>query len=144
MKRVRAASALFALLVWVLVAAPRQASSVRDHLEFGWKHVLEPVGEIRREQYGPDFQAAIERIAAEIPPRAEYRLVASRNPGCEPMWVRAALAPRVPRSLGPESALRRQELEALLAQSPRVFVVGCSGGAPALLSADTLPGSVAR
>ncbi len=141
MKRARAAAALLALLLWVLAAAPRQAADARDHLEFGWKHVLDPVGQIRREQYGPDFQAAIERIAAEIPPNAEYRLVESRNPGCEPTYVRAALAPRVPRTLGPESALRRRELEALLAQSPRVFVVGCSGGAPVLLSADTLPGS---
>jgi hypothetical protein len=57
-------------------------------------------------------------------------------PGCNPYWIRSALVPRTPRSLGPESALRPDDLKVLTAASPRVYVVGCTGGVPALLSAD--------
>jgi hypothetical protein len=140
LRRVRAAASLLAVGVWALAATPRQAANVREHLRFAREHFLDPVGRIRREQYGQAFQAAVERIAAEIPPGAEYRLVESRNPDCDSYWIRSALTPRWPRSLGPESELRREDLESLLAESPRVFVVGCAGGAPALLSPAPPPG----
>jgi hypothetical protein len=145
LRRARAVAALLAflaLLVWVPAAASRQAANVTEHLRFAREHVLDPVGRIRREQYGAVFQAAVERIAAEIPADAEYRLVESRDPGCDPYWVRSALVPRAPRSLGPEAGLRRENLETLLARSPRVFVVGCNDGAPVLLSAGAPPESV--
>jgi hypothetical protein len=137
LRRARAAAALLAflaLLVWVPAAVSRQAANVTEHVRFAREHVFDPVGRIRREQYGAVFQAAVEQIAAEIPPDAEYRLVESRNPGCDTYWIRSALAPRWPRSLGQGAALRREDLEALLARRPRVFVVGCAGGTPALLT----------
>lgn len=137
MRRARATASLLALLVWAVAAAPRQAANAWNHLVFARRHVLDPVGRIRREQYTPAFQAGIERIAAEIPRGGEYRLVESRDPGCFPYWIRSALVPRTPRSLGAESALRPRDLQALLARSPRVFVVGCTDGAPALLHAAT-------
>lgn len=141
MTRARATAAILVFLVWAVAAAPRQISQVREHLVFARQHVLDPLDQIRRLQYGLIFQAAIERIAAEVPPGAEYRLVESRDPGCNPYWVRSALVPRAPRSLGAESALRPEELQALLARSPRVFVVGCTDGAPALLSATAANGA---
>jgi hypothetical protein len=140
LRRVRAAVAFLALLAWVLAAAPRQAANVSEHLRFAREHIFDPLGRIRREQYGSAFQAAIERIAAEIPPGAEYRIVETGDPGCNAYWIRSALAPRWPRTLGPESALRREDLDSLLARRPRVFVVGCAGGAPALLVSGPPPG----
>lgn len=136
MTRVRAFAAGLALLVWAIAALPRQADEAWRHLEFARMHVKEPLAKIRREQYGPLFQEAIERIAAEIPPAAAYGLVESGDPGCDPYWIRSALVPRTPRSLGPESALRPEDLRALTSASPGVYVVGCTGGFPALLSAD--------
>jgi hypothetical protein len=136
--RVRAAAAGLALLVWAFAAVPRQADKAWSRLEFARLHVRDPLGKIRREQYGPVFQEAIERIASEIPPGAAYGLVESRSPGCSPYWIRSALVPRTPRSLGPESALRPEDLRALTTASPRVYVVGCAGGAPALLDPDTI------
>jgi hypothetical protein len=117
----------------VLAALPRQAANVRAHLAFGRAHLADSLGEIRRAQYGPAFQEAIERIAAEIPRDAAYRLVESRAPDCNPYWIRSALAPRAPRSLGAEAALRPEDLRARTAATPRVWVVGCVDGAPALL-----------
>lgn len=133
MTRVRAAAAGLALLVWAFAAVPRQAVKAWGHLEFARMHVRDPLAKIRRSQYGPAFQEAIERIASEIPPGASYGLVESRSPGCSPFWIRSALVPRTPRSLGPESGLRAEDLRALTASSPRVFVVGCAGDAPSLL-----------
>jgi hypothetical protein len=138
--RVRAAAAGLALLVWALAAVPRQAGNAWSRLEFARTHVRDPLGAIRRLQYGPAFQEAIERIETEIPPDASYNLVESLSPGCSPYWIRSALVPRTPRSLGPESALRPEDLRALTAASPRVFVVGCAGDAPALLG----PGAAAE
>ncbi|MBK9062728.1 MAG: hypothetical protein IPL89_05970 [Acidobacteria bacterium] len=142
MTRVRAAAAGLAFLVWALAAFPRQASNVFSHLGFSKRHVADSLGEIRREQYGPAFQEAIERIASEIPPGAEYGIVESPDPGCNAYWIRSALVPRTPRSLGPESALRPEDLRALTTASPRVFVVGCAGGAPGLLGPDPPTGVV--
>lgn len=139
--RARATASLLALVVWAVAAVPRQAANAWSHLVFARRHVLDPIGRIRREQYGDAFQAGIERIAVEIPPDGEYRLVESRDPGCDAYWIRSALVPRAPRSLGAESALRPEELQALLARSPRVFVVGCTDGAPALLSATATNGA---
>lgn len=133
MTRVRAAAAGLALLVWALAALPRQADKAWSRLEFARMHVRDPLAKIRREQYGPAFQEAIERIASEIPPGAEYRIAESQDPGCNAYWIRSALVPRTPRSLGPESALRPEDLRALTTASPRVYVVGCAGGAPALV-----------
>jgi hypothetical protein len=131
------AAAVLALLVWAFAAFPRQAGNVFNHLGFGRRHVADSLGEIRRLQYGPAFQEAIERIAAEIPRGAEYGIVESRDPGCNAYWIRSALVPRTPRSLGPESALRPEDLRARTMASPRVYVVGCAGGAPALLTPGT-------
>jgi hypothetical protein len=138
--RARATLSLLALLVWAVAAIPRQAANAWEHLVFARQHVLDRVGTIRREQYTPAFQAGIERIASEIPPGGEYRVVESRDPGCFSYWIRSALVPRVPRSLGAESALRPGDLQALLTRSPHVFVVGCVDGAPALLRAGTATG----
>jgi len=139
--RVRAAAAGLALLVWAFAAIPRQARNAWVHVVFARQHVRDPLDAIRRLQYGSAFQEAIERIASEIPPGAEYGLVESRDPGCNPYWIRSALVPRTPRSLGPESALR-PDLRALTAAAPRVYVVGCAGGAPALLGPDPPTGVV--
>ena len=139
--RVRAAAAGLALLVWAFAALPRQANKAWSRLEFAQQHVRDPLGKIRREQYGPAFQEAIERIASEIPAGASYDLVESRSPGCSPYWIRSALVPRTPRSLGPESALRPEDLRALTTASPRVYVVGCAGDAPALLGASASAGA---
>jgi hypothetical protein len=133
-RRVRAAAAGLALLVWAFAAAPRQADKAWSRIEFARMHVRDPLGTIRRLQYGPAFQEAIERIASEIPPGADYRIVESPEPGCNAYWIRSALVPRAPRTLGPESALRPEDLRALASASPRVYVVGCAGGAPALLA----------
>ena len=141
MTRVRAAAAGLALLVWAFAAIPRQARNAWVHVVFARQHVRDPLDAIRRLQYGSAFQEAIERIASEIPPGAEYGLVESRDPGCNPYWIRSALVPRTPRSLGPESALR-PDLRALTAAAPRVYVVGCAGGAPALLGPDPPTGVV--
>ena len=141
MTRIRAAAAGLALLVWAFAAVPRQADIAWSHLEFARTHVRDPLGMIRRLQYGPAFQEAIERIASEIPPGAGYDLVESRSPGCSPYWIRSALVPRTPRSLGPESALRPEDLRALTTASPRVYVVGCAGDAPALLGASASAGA---
>ena len=141
MTRVRAAAAGLALLVWAFAAIPRQARNAWVHVVFARQHVRDPLEGIRRVQYGPAFQEAVERIAAEIPRDAEYRIVESRDPGCNPYWIRSALVPRTPRSLGPESALR-PDLRALTAAAPRVYVVGCAGGAPALLGPDPPTGVV--
>lgn len=139
MTRVRAAAAVLALLVWALAALPRQAANAFRHLGFARQHVADSLGRIRRLQYGTVFQEALERIAAEIPRDASYAIVESRDPGCGPYWIRAALAPRPPRSLGPESALRPEELKALTTASPRVYVVGCEKGVPVLLGSGALP-----
>jgi hypothetical protein len=138
--RVRATAAGLALLVWALAAVPRQAANAWDRLEFARLHVGDPLGRIRRAQYGPAFQEAMERIAAEIPRDAAYRIVESRDPGCNPYWIRSALVPRTPRSLGADSALRPADLSALTTASPRVYVIGCAGGVPALLGADAAGG----
>ena len=134
MTRARAAAAGLALLVWALAAIPRQARNAWVHVVFAREHVRDPLGKIRREQYGPAFQDAIERIASEIPRDAEYGIVESPDPGCNAYWIRSALVPRTPRSLGPESAFRPENLQALTTASPRVYVVGCAGDAPALLT----------
>lgn len=143
MTRVRTAAAGLALLVWALAALPRQAGHVFSHLGSSRKHVADTLGEIRSLQYGPVFQEAMERIAAEIPRDAAYGIVESRDPGCNPYWIRSALVPHTPRSLGPESALRPEDLRTLTAASPRVYVVGCADGAPALL-APAAPAEGAR
>lgn len=111
------------------------------HIVFARQHLRDPLERIRREQYGPAFQEAIERIASEIPPGAEYGIVESPDPGCNAYWIRSALVPRTPRSLGPESALRPEHLRALTAASPRVYVVGCAVGAPALLGTSATAGA---
>ncbi|MEO8055957.1 MAG: hypothetical protein ABI768_12440 [Acidobacteriota bacterium] len=133
MRRARAAAAGLALLVWVVAAVPRQADKAWRRLEFARMHVRDSLAKIRREQYGPAFQEAIERIASEMPPGAEYGIVESQDPGCNPYWIRSALVPRTPRSLGPEFALRTDNLRILTTAGPRVYVVGCAGGAPALV-----------
>jgi hypothetical protein len=141
LRRIRAAATGLALLAWAFAAVPRQADKAWSHLEFARMHVRDPLGAIRRLQYGPAFQEAIERIASEIPPDASYDLVESRSPGCSAYWIRSALVPRTPRSLGPESALRPEDLRALTSASPRVYVVGCAGDAPALLGASASAGT---
>ena len=138
MTRARAAAAAGAVLVWIVLAVPRQYGDVGKHLKFTGRHVRDSVGTIRREQNGRAFQDAIERIASEIPREGEYLLVESTDPGCDPYWIRGGLVPRVPRSIGREDAISASALASLLARTPRPFVVGCTDGAPALLEPGTV------
>ena len=142
--RARAAAACLAFLVWAVAAVPRQAANATAHLAFGWQHVRKPLAEIRREQYGPAFQDAIERIAAEIPPPRRVPPRRERGPRLSPAPIRSALVPREPRSLGPEAALRAEDLRALTEETPRVWVVGCAGGVPTLLGPGAPPEAAAR
>ena len=146
MIRIRRILAVTGLAGFLLLAIRPAWRLVYFNLWFGGAHMRDSLTVAQMHVRGPEFVHGIDSIAAVIPKDATYWLLEGRAGFHDSYWVRACLAPRKARYLGPQAAPDPVGLGLILSENPRPFVVASwsTANGPVLIDPETLNASVDR
>jgi hypothetical protein len=138
--RVRRILAAAGLAGWLLLAVRPAWRAVKWNVWIGRAHMADSLTVARTQLRGPEFVHGIDAIAAVIPKDATYWLLEGRAGLHDSYWVRASLAPRKARYLGPAAAPDPASVRFILSQDPPPFVVSSwsSKNQPVLIDPRTL------
>ena len=141
--RVRRILAGAGLAGWLLFAIGPAWRLVSRNLAFGAAHMTDSLEAARTHVRGPEFVHGIDAIARVIPEDATYWLLEGRAGSHDSYWVRACLAPRKARYLGPREAPDPAGVALIQSSSPPPFVVEAwsSTNGPMLIDPRTLEDS---
>jgi hypothetical protein len=141
--RVRRILVAAGLAGWLLLAIRPAWRLVYFNLWFGGAHMRDSLKAAQTRVHGPEFVHGIDAIAAVIPKDATYWLLEGREGSHDSYWVRACLAPRKARYLGPRAAPDPARVALILSESPPPFVVASwsSSNEPMLIDPRTLKAS---